>query len=45
MTVTAGPLSMWSLVAIVGWIAVVVLVWLLFFAYGRSRRGSRTSES
>jgi hypothetical protein len=45
MTVTAGPLSAWSLLAIVGWIAVVALVWLLFFAYGRSQRGSQTAES
>ena len=34
-TVTAGPLSTWSLVVLVGWIAVVLFVWLLLFAHGR----------
>ena len=37
--VTAGPLSAWSLVVIVGWLVVVALVWLLLFAYGRNRSG------
>ncbi|WP_435176183.1 hypothetical protein [Halorussus sp. AFM4] len=42
MTVTAGPLSAWSVVAVVGWLVVVVLVWALFYAYGREqKRGSR----
>ncbi|WP_276298954.1 hypothetical protein [Halorussus lipolyticus] len=39
IAVTAGPISAWSLVAIVGWLVVVALVWLLFFAYGRNRGG------
>ena len=36
MTVPAGPLSVWSLVAVVGWAAVLVVVWLLLVAYGRN---------
>ncbi len=42
--VTAGPLSAWSLVVIVGWLVVVALVWLLLFAYGRNRNGNRAPE-
>ncbi|WP_321112153.1 hypothetical protein [Halorussus salinisoli] len=38
MTVPAGPLSAWSLVAVVGWLVVVALVWLLFVAYGRNQK-------
>jgi len=42
LTVAAGPVSAWSVVAVVGWLVVVVLVWLLFYAYGRTNR--RTSR-
>lgn len=35
MTVPAGPLSVWSLVAVIGWASVLVVVWLVLFAYGR----------
>ncbi|WP_255457534.1 MULTISPECIES: hypothetical protein [Halorussus] len=39
---TAGPLTPWSVVAVVGWLVCVVVVWVLFYAYGRSqKRGSR----
>ena len=36
MTVPAGPLSVWSLVAVVGWAVVLVVVWLLLVAHGRN---------
>ncbi|UPV75147.1 hypothetical protein M0R89_03535 [Halorussus limi] len=38
LAVAAGPVSAWSVAAVVGWLVVVVLVWLLFFAYGRGKR-------
>lgn len=42
MTVTAGPLSAWSVIAVVGWLVVVAVVWALFYAYGQGQnRGSR----
>jgi hypothetical protein len=37
--VTAGPLSMWTVLMLVGWIAVVGVVWLLLIAYGRTTPG------
>ena len=40
MTMLAGPLSVWSVAAIIAWLVVVVTVWLLFLAYGRSQRSS-----
>ncbi len=39
MTVTAGPISSWSLVVLVGWVLVVAFVWLLLFAHGRQSPG------
>jgi len=39
MTVTAGPISSWSLVVLVGWILVVAFVWLLLAAHGRRSPG------
>jgi len=35
MTVTAGPISSWSLVVLVGWVLIVAFVWLLLAAHGR----------
>jgi hypothetical protein len=35
MTVTAGPISSWSLVVLVGWVLIVAFVWLLLLAHGR----------
>ena len=37
--VTAGPLSMWTVVLLAGWLAVVAFVWLLLVASGRASPG------
>jgi len=39
MTVTAGPISSWSLVVLVGWVLIVAFVWLLLLAHGRRSPG------
>lgn len=42
LAVAAGPVSAWSVLAVVCWLLVVVLVWLLLVAHGRrERQGSR----
>jgi hypothetical protein len=40
LVVAAGPVSAWSVAVVVGWLGVVILVWLLFYAYGRNNRGT-----
>ncbi len=42
LAVAAGPVSAWSVAVVVGWLVVVLLVWSLFYAYGRANR--RTSR-
>ena len=35
MTIPVSPPSVWSILAVFGWLTVVAFFWLLFVAYGR----------
>ncbi|WP_162224346.1 hypothetical protein [Halorussus amylolyticus] len=39
LSVIAGPLSAWSVLVVVGWLLVMLFVWVLLAAHGRRSSG------